>query len=214
MSVAKIPSFSSFPDLEAEAGPSTARKLLKQPSNFESFPDLGRERKEKEGRKEHKRKREHREKDRRKDDPERKDKVRDEKKHRDTHSPRRSRERHESRHREREHDRYHEREERKKRKDRKEVQQPTTTREQDEWNFVDERGRTDTTDGVGMFKAERGIESLTAVTYFADRKGDTLNVAYGGLHTHDVPKYKMAGCTSHLFFFSQLLELDIGIYRG
>jgi hypothetical protein len=29
--------------------------------------------------------------------------------------------------------------------------------------------------------------------FYTDRKGDRLNVRYGGLHTADVPKYRLVG---------------------
>ena len=43
---------------------------------------------------------------------------------------------------------------------------------------------------------KREVEQPSAkegLVYFADRKGDPLNVRYGGLHSGDVPKYRLVG---------------------
>ena len=38
-----------------------------------------------------------------------------------------------------------------------------------------------------------GLGTREGLVYFTDRKGDLLNVQYGGLHKGDVPKYRLVG---------------------
>lgn len=38
--------------------------------------------------------------------------------------------------------------------------------------------------------------SSSKVLFYSDRKGDPLNVQYGGLHAASVPRYHLVGCTS------------------
>lgn len=40
-------------------------------------------------------------------------------------------------------------------------------------------------------KAEEDRKRAEKSVYFSDRKGDSLNVRYGGLHAGDVPKYRL-----------------------
>ena len=44
-----------------------------------------------------------------------------------------------------------------------------------------------------------GIANLPPSVY-SDRKGDSLNIRYGGLHTRDVPKYRIVGRKSSTKF--------------
>lgn len=37
----------------------------------------------------------------------------------------------------------------------------------------------------------RDIESTTRTLYYSDRRGDQLNLTYGGLHAGDVPRYNL-----------------------
>jgi hypothetical protein len=39
---------------------------------------------------------------------------------------------------------------------------------------------------------------------YSDRKGDSLNIRYGGLHTRDVPKYHLVGRMSFLEFLGDV----------
>lgn len=41
---------------------------------------------------------------------------------------------------------------------------------------------------------------LTRPLFYSDKKGDALNVRYGGLYAGDVPKYRLVGCTSFVSF--------------
>lgn len=41
---------------------------------------------------------------------------------------------------------------------------------------------------------------LTRPLFYSDKKGDALNVRYGGLYAGDVPKYRLVGCTSFVLF--------------
>lgn len=41
--------------------------------------------------------------------------------------------------------------------------------------------------------------------YFSDRKGDNLNVRYGGLHAGDVPKYRLYASTSAVLLCTMCL---------
>ncbi|KAH9944116.1 NRDE-2, necessary for RNA interference-domain-containing protein [Epithele typhae] len=40
-------------------------------------------------------------------------------------------------------------------------------------------------------RADHALESRERLVYFSDRKGDSLNAHYGGLHAGDVPKYRL-----------------------
>jgi hypothetical protein len=43
-------------------------------------------------------------------------------------------------------------------------------------------------------KAEEDRQRRDApAVFYTDRKGDRLNVSYGGLHAGDIPKYRLVG---------------------
>lgn len=56
------------------------------------------------------------------------------------------------------------------------------------------RTRSDS-EGHGKVKIERDhvVVADLPSSSFSDRKGDPLNIRYGGLHTRDVPKYHIVG---------------------
>jgi hypothetical protein len=66
------------------------------------------------------------------------------------------------------------------------------------------RGKQDLRDDSGIFdderkKAEEDLarrtrqQDVSQPTFFSDKKGDQLNLQYGGIYSRDVPKYHLVG---------------------
>ena len=47
--------------------------------------------------------------------------------------------------------------------------------------------------------AHESSSSSSQPLFYSDKKGDPLNVRYGGLSTSDVPRYHLVGCASTIF---------------
>ena len=39
-----------------------------------------------------------------------------------------------------------------------------------------------------------GKQDDSQLVFFSDKKGDPLNIQYGGIYSRDIPKYRLAGC--------------------
>jgi hypothetical protein len=68
------------------------------------------------------------------------------------------------------------------------------------------RKRSDS-DGYGEAKTKKDHVEIADLppSAFSDRKGDPLNIRYGGLHTRDIPKYHIVGRMSFSKFLGDLL---------
>jgi|SRR5882762_7004046 len=63
----------------------------------------------------------------------------------------------------------------------------------DEGLFDDERLKAE--EDRRLKDAHESPSSSSQPLFYSDKKGDPLNVRYGGLSTSDVPRYHLVGCT-------------------